>query len=494
MTDSTEAIPITKRITHRVQQFITDGWMNQITGLGTSRDKRIGNTVKPVRPTTDFKTLDDLYHGDDMAQIIAGKAPEDMVRKWIDITVELGDEGLSDNERETSDAMLQALNDLDAKGAFRAALTWANVFGGSLIFMGIDDGGGDDPDALAEPVSEDRIRSIKFLEVFDRFDVTIGTEYEDKGDLEKFGKPRTYKITNYQGTSGATLSDVEIHETRFLRFDGPITSKRRVVLNGGWNDSIYTKMQELLGDFGASWGGVFHLLQDLAQAVFKMKGLADIIGSDDEGLVHSRLQVMDMCRSVLRMIPIDSELEDFERKPTPLTGVAEVLDRAMLRLSSAAQMPVTVLFGISPSGLNTTAEGDIKIWDDRIGSKQEVDLRPRLSRLIDLLFKAAEGPTKGREPESWELSFNPLRQPTEKEAAEARKIQSETDLNYIEGFVLEADEVAESRFGGETYSFETTLNKEAREAAAEEPAAPPTPPPAAPVPPVAPAPVIEPEA
>lgn len=463
-----------------------DGWLNQITGLGTDRDKRTANLVKPVLPTVDFQTLDDLFHGDDMAQIIAGKAPEDMVRKWIELTVELGDPDLSENESEASDDMLQALNDLDAKGACRAALTWANVFGGSLMFIGADDGGGSDEDALAKPLAEDRIRSIEFLEVFDRFDVQIESEYDDKADLGKFGKPKTYQIVNYQGTRGATLSNVTIHETRFLRFDGPLTSKRRIVRNNGWNDSIYTKLLDVLSDFGSSWGGVAALLQDFAQAIFKMKGLADIIGSDADNIVQGRMQTMDLCRSVMRMIPIDADLEDFQRMTTPVGGLAELMDRLMLRMSAAAQMPVTILFGISPSGLNTTAEGDLSIWDDRVSSKQEIDLRPPLTRLIELLFKAADGPTKGKEPKGWEYQFNPLRQPTEKESAEARKTQMETDTGYIDTNVLEPDEVAQSRFGGESYSFETTLDKEARAKEAAEPEPEPVAPPAVPVPPVAP--------
>lgn len=463
-----------------------DGWLNQITGLGTARDKRTGNVIKPVLPTVNFQELDDLYHGDDMAQIIAGKAPEDMVRKWIELTVELGDPDLSDDETETSDDMLQALNDLDAKGACRAALTWANVFGGSLMFLGADDGGGSDKDALAKPLAEDRIRSIEFLEVFDRFDVQIESEYDDKSDLGKFGKPKTYQIVNYQGTRGATLSNVTIHETRFLRFDGPLTSKRRIVRNNGWNDSVYTKLLDVLSDFGSSWGGVASLLQDFAQAVFKMKGLADVVGSDVDDIVQGRMQVMDLCRSVMRMIPIDADLEDFQRMTTPVSGLAELMDRLMLRMSAAAQMPVTILFGISPAGLNTTAEGDLSIWDDRVSSKQEIDLRPRLTRLIELLFKAAEGPTKGKEPEGWEYAFNPLRQLNEKEKAEARKTQMETDTGYIDTNVLEPDEVAQSRFGGESYSFETSLDKEARAEAEAEPEPEPVAPPVVPAPPAAP--------
>ncbi len=454
----------------KIRKLATDGWENLTTGLGTARDKRTLSQIKPVNATATRSTLDDMYHGDDIARTIAGKAPEDMVRKWIDISVELGEEGESENEAETADDTLQALNDLDAKGAFREALTWARVYGGGMIFVGVDDGAGDNIEALAEPVNESRVRSIDFLQVFDRFDVEIETEYDDHADgMAKFGTPKTYRIQNLQGVRGSNLPSLVVHESRFLRFDGPITSRQRRIRNNGWNDSVYTRIEQLLADYGTSWGSVAHLLQDFAAGVYKMDGLAAMMSGEDFATVYSRLQSMDLCRSTVRMTPIDSELEDYQRMTTPVTGLADLLHSFMLRVSSAAEMPVTVLFGASPSGLNSTAEGDLSVWYDRVGSMQETDLRPQIMRLINLLFLAAEGPTKGRTPDGWELTFNPLWQLDEKELAEARKTQADTDAIYIDTNVLEPDEVAASRFGGESYSFDTVLDKEAREA---EPATP----------------------
>ena len=247
----------------------------------------------------------------------------------------------------------------------------------------------------------------------------------------------------------------------------------------------------MLADFGLSWGSAAHLIQDFAQAVFKMKGLAEAVAGEEGNLVLTRMAQMDLCRSVARAVPIDAESEEYGREATPITGLAELLSAFVMRLSAAAQMPVTILFGVSPSGLNSTADGDLSIWYDRIGSKQETDLRPRLTRLISILLKAKEGPTNGVEPEGWEYVFKSLWQATEKEQAEARKLQAETDAVYIDTNVLEPEEVAESRFAG-AYSFETKLDKEAREAEPEPEPEPEIVPPVPPVPPVAPVPPVEP--
>jgi phage-related protein (TIGR01555 family) len=256
-----------------------------------------------------------------------------------------------------------------------------------------------------------------------------------------------------------------------------------MALNSGWADSVYTSMKETLQDFGISWHSVTHLLQDFSQAVLKMKGLADAIAQQEGNLVLDRMTAMDLCRSVARAVPIDSEDEDFIRVVTPMSGLADVLDRLMLRMAEAGEMPVTLLFGQSPAGLNATGESDIRFFYDGIKASQEETVRPRIDRLLDVLFASKAGPTKGTEPENWSYEFNPLWQETDSQRAETRKAQAEADVMYIENGVLDEEEVAMSRFGGDTYSSETVLDMEKRLAEPEEEDEPPPPPQPA-VPPV----------
>ncbi len=102
-------------------------------------------------------------------------------------------------------------------------------------------------------------------------------------------------------------------------------------------------------------------------------------------------------------------------------------------------------------------------------AQQDLDIRDPLTRLVDLLWLAADGPTRGVEPESWELEFEKLWQMSQLEESQARKTQAETDAIYIDTQVLMPDEVASSRFGGDTYSYETQLDEGAREEADAEP-------------------------
>lgn len=452
-----------KIVDHRGRhlRLVADGWENTITGHRTTRDKLTGSEIKAVAPNTDRQTVEDIYHGDDLGARIVDELVGDMVRKWIRLNVSMGDSVEAEASVEAASDMIDALDKLDARSKVKEALTWAQVFGGSLIFVGADDGGGSDPDSMSQPLRENSIRSINFIDVFDRWDVEIETEYNDPLQ-PNFGQPETYRLRHTGSVRGtASVPELVIHESRTLRFDGVRVNRRRLLRNNGWHDSVFIRIQDVLSDFGISWTSASHLLADFAPMVFTSPGLDASLLMDGSGHVMNRLTQMDLCRSTVRMIPVD-EGESLERKATPLTGMPDLLSLFILRMCAAARMPVTKLFGQSPSGLNATAEGDLAFWYDRVASQQDSDLRKQLERLIKLLWLSREGPTNGVEPDSWALDFESLWQLSQLEEVQARKTQAETDQIYLDGGVLESDEVARSRFGGDRYSFETQLDEEMR--------------------------------
>jgi phage-related protein (TIGR01555 family) len=358
---------------------------------------------------------------------------------------------------------LQKLEALEAQSKIFETLNWADVFGGALLFLGIDDGIGQNPSGLKKPLNEDNIKSFSFLSVFDRWDVDVYSWYRDPRH-PKFGLPESYRIrqtASAGGTDNSLAGDI-VHETRVIRFDGAMVNRRRRLRNAGWADSVYIRLADIIRDFAIAWGGVAHLLQDFSQAVFKMKGLADALLADEDNLVLNRMKLMDMARSVARAVPIDAESEDFERKQTPVTGMPELLDRFALRLAAAARMPVTLLMGQAPAGLNATGASDVRNFYDYIHARQERILRPRLNRIIWLLFKSADGPTGGKIPDNWSITFNPLWQASETEQATIRFQTAQADNLYFQMGSLTADEIAQSRFGGDKYSTETILDTDQR--------------------------------
>ncbi len=450
-----------------------DGWANVITGLGTGRDKSTGGTLVAAVPNTDYTKFQNLFYTDDLAATAAELPAREMVRAWISVVAndpgtldDNGRQGSPDGEVSTEEVVslgnkiLSRLEELGAQTAVFESIVWSRVFGGSLLFMEIDDGGGDDPDSLAQPLNEATIQSFSGLVVYDRFEVRVAKRYGVSVSLTKLGTPEIYEIIPSAQSSGSP--PVLVHETRFIRFDGVLTNRRRMRDNDGWSDSIYGRTEHLLRDYGQSWLGIANMIQDFAQAVFKIKGLAAALASDQDDLVMKRVKILDMCRSVARAVPLDADGEEFERKQTPVSGLADLVDRFSIRLAAAFRMPVTLLFGQSPAGQNATGESDISFFYDQISANQETSLRPKLERLIRLLLLSKDGPTNGVEPEDWSFVFNALFQLTELEQATLRKTQAETDKTYIDSGVLDEDEITFSRFGGDKYSTDTQLDLERR--------------------------------
>jgi hypothetical protein len=210
-------------------------------------------------------------------------------------------------------------------------------------------------------------------------------------------------------------------------------------------------------------------MSDASQGIFKVQGLMSILAGGQKDALQTRMQLVDMSRSVARAILVDADGgEDFRRESTSFTDIQSMLDKFMLRLASAAEIPVTILMGQSPAGMNATGDSDFRWFYDTVKSAQESELRPQLERLIRLIFLSKDGPTKGQEPDGWALNFRPLWQSTPKEQAELEKLVAEKDKIYLDTGVVTPEEIALSRFRDDGWSSETTIDRELREAAPAE--------------------------
>mgnify|MGYP000974685349 FL=1 len=325
------------------------------------------------------------------------------------------------------------------------------------MLVGADDGVLD----LSQPLNTGRIRDIGFLTVFDPTEFTV-LEYSGSVGAADYAEPLMYSITPRIVSADPLLPGMlnRVHASRVIRFSEPVLSRLTLQVNRGVGDSIYESVWNTIRDFDAAYSNAGALVEDFAQAVFKIKGLADAIASDKAGLIRDRLAMMDYSRSVMRAVALDAETEDFERKPTPLSGLPDLLDRFANRVAAATQIPVTILMGQAPAGLNATGDADVRTFFDFVASLQERDLLPALERLVTLVMLSKRGPTAGVEPENWSIQFRPLWQASDAETATTRKAVAETDQIYLTAGVLSADEVRESRFGGDTYRIETSIESD----------------------------------
>lgn len=426
-----------------------DGWANLLTGLGVSGlDKKMSTTFGQAKKFTEDE-LNKLYRSEGFAKRLVNIVADEMVREWFHVA------------NDTDNVIVEALNDLKAKTIINRHLRWDRLHGGAATLMLVDDGQTGE-DVLSKPLAEDRLKKIVDFRTYDRWAVQWDAAdlYDDPANA-KFGTPELYQLNPRSGG----LAMFKVHESRLLITHGVDITDIERSKNNGWGDSVIQAAYTQLRSLGSVYGSVETILDDFIQAVMSIENLQDLIASGKEDIIKKRLQVLDMSRHLLNTLLIDTR-EKYEKKASTVTGLDGIIDKFASALSAVSGIPVSLFMGESPKGLNAAgAEATgLRYFYDMVAAAQESKLQPVLERLVYLIQISKEGPTKGKELEDWAIQFNPLWQPTEKEVVEMRKTQAETDKIYESMGTLSAEEIRESRFGGESYSIETNLDDAAYEA------------------------------
>ena len=209
--------------------------------------------------------------------------------------------------------------------------------------------------------------------------------------------------------------------------------KRR--MRDGWGGKVLDELRENLLQYSAGNSLALMALSRMSQGILKLDGLTNNLENEEtEKFVQARLQLIDMVRHLMNTIAIDKE-DDYDLKNMSLAGVKDIVEQFETALSATSDIPITVLFGRSPDGMNSTGKADMENYYNLVRRIQERVLKPKLVRLIDLLQKAKAVTTL---PAHYVLEFKPLWLPTEKEQAEVETLKaqaSEHDAGAIQHLV-----------------------------------------------------------
>lgn len=431
-----------KKVNAVVQEVKRDGWMNILSGLGVPGRDKTASTVFRACPTFCWAELDQLYRADGLTRRIIDIVASEMIRQGWEV------------DGDPEGKMVGALEEINAYAQLTQLIQWARLYGGAIIVMGIADG-----QPLDQPVNVNNIQEVSWLRVFDRWQTQVLFEYLDL-DLNSpnYGYPEFYMINDYR--TGAVFN---VHHSRVLRMDWGILPPRERNFNQGWGDSVILSIYDELKNYGSAFANTSAIMQDFVNGVLRIPGLSQaMVSSCNDSAIMKRLDFANLSKGVTNMMVLDGE-EIFEKLSTNVGGISDLLDRFMLSLSSVTGIPVTLLFGRSPAGLNATGDADVRNFYDMVKQYQELKLKPILEKLTYYIFKSKDGPTKGQEPENWSIQFTPLWQNTEEQEAIMRRTVAETDCMYIDRGVLDPNEVAISRFGGDRWSMNTLIDVNARD-------------------------------
>lgn len=413
-----------------------DGYVNLLTTYGTRRDSSSAYGYQAA-PLVDDQTLTEYYISNGLFSKIIDAPAERAATGGFDLKL---------NDEELESIVSDVLDDLDWESIATDAVKWTRLFGGALGVMLIDDGG-----TLEQPLNYNRIKSIEEIVLFERpcvepdYTRLYGFGGDGQNLRRRMRDPEYYRVTSQMGS-------FIVHESRCLTFRAnrlpELTKYQQYQF---WGVPEYVRIREELRETMVSHGYSVRMLERCIQAVHKMGDLAYKMSTEQgETEIMKRIELVDLCRSILNTIVIDKDGEDYGFQTYTMAGVKDILDGTCNMLSAVSYIPQTVLFGRSPAGETATGESDMENWYGYLGTIQKVVLKPGVSRLLDVIFAAAKNIGQIEKVPKFKVEFNPLwklsdteQANLDKAKADAAYIRAQTAQIYLMNQVIGPEEVRE---------------------------------------------------
>lgn len=353
----------------------------------------------------------------------------EMTRKWIKLQSSAAEDDGKKNERvERIAKMEDEMKRLHVRDCFREIAEQDGAFGRSHLYL--DTGDTDDREELMTPlgdgsnkisqskVSRDRpllrIKTIEPVWVYP-------TNYNSNDPMR----------TDWYNPTMWFVQGKQVHASRLLRFVGrevPDLLKPAYSFGG-------LPLIQMAKPYVDNWIRTRQAVADLVWS-FSVSGLKTDLGSDlqEQGDdLFKRVDFFNSIRNNRGTMVLDKEAEDFFNITTPLSSLDVLQAQAQEHMAAVCGIPLVILLGISPHGLNASSEGEIRAFYDWVHAYQEAFFSDNLKRVLDFIQLSLFG---NIDP-SITFRYEPLWSLDDKAEAEKRKIEADTDVALIGGGVLD---------------------------------------------------------
>ena len=363
-------------------------------------------------------------------RVIAETWAQEMTRKWIRIT-STGDSEIDDKTDKIKD-IENAFTVFNVKQHMKKCIELDALFGRSQLFIDL----GVDTDNRAELKSTLGASTSKLMKAKVRkgmlkgFKViepvwTYPNAYNAIDPLkEDFFKPTTWFVMGQ-----------EIHATRLLTFIGkpmPDLLKPAYAFGG-------LSMSQMAKPYVDNWLRTRQSVSDGISNFSIMILLTDMASMMNDGAaldIETRADFFNVARDNRGLMLADKNSEDLKNVSMPISGLDHLQAQAQEHMCSVSQIPLVKLTGISPSGLNASSEGEIRVFYDKVEASQESMLRGHLTTILNIVQLHLYGDI---DPEI-SFEFEPLHSMDDTEASTVRKSEADTDIAYINAGVISPQE------------------------------------------------------
>lgn len=430
-----------------------DAFTNVLARLGAGTPNLLEGTEYSLqRLSRDFNQLNALYRESWIIRRIIDVIPSDMLKNWITIT-----SGIDPDVEKKLSISLRRTQLIDK---LKRGMQWGRLYGGALGVMLVKHQGYN----LSQPLRLDWIMPGDFagLLIFDRWNgVNPSNELiEDISDPD-YGYPKYYTVTDPAGGGS-----VKIHHSRVIRFTGNTLPFWEEIAEMQWGASVVESVfDELKKRDNVSWN-IAQLTFMANIRVLKMQDLGQLLAATDsesQAELLRTLEAQNMLLNNMGMQVMDAA-DGLETHQYTFGGLADCYQQFIMDISGAAEIPVTKLFGRSPSGLNATGESDLQNYYDMIAEKQEAVLRPILNKVLPPFIIS----TIGSLPKDFDFDFDPVAEPSDKERADLAKCGTDNVVAaYNAGLISQRTALKELKQQSERTGVWTNITDEDIERASD---------------------------
>ncbi len=421
-----------------------DGWIDRVAGHGTGIDRKtlVGYGVDVV---TDSQALQ-LWRSNWIAKRVIEKRPSEAYRRGGELKLP------GKNGKRRAEKVTALAEGLKLHSKLILAGQYERAYGGAVILPVLDGAIGDWATPLDPNVA---IAKVLAFHVFEPRQFQPVTYYERLDD-EKFGMPSTWRFMPLNASRSRGQWGQVIHESRMVIYPGVrVSMQTQPGQREGWGENEVSPCYEALRDYGLSWANATTILHNFGRDVLQIENYAELMSQDGgEQAMAQYLRTFGMASSSLRVGVLDGK-DKFTPRGGSLGGLSDTLIQQAQYVAGACEMPLTVLMGMSPAGLNATGDMDVRNWYAQIENDQETKYKTPTEQCYALLLRS-QG--EQLEPDVWSYEFRPLMTPSESETAATRKTIAEADQIYVDMRATTPVNVAKSRWGGDTYSSEMSVD------------------------------------
>jgi uncharacterized protein len=343
-------------------------------------------------------------------------------RKWIKIQAS-GKEDKTDKIKELNEELAR----LDLRRVLREAMLQDGFFGRSHIYIDLQINGrsvSDDRDELRTNIGDGR-------DAISRAKITKGSLKAIRTVEAVWVYPMNYdsidplKPSWYNPQTWFVMGK-EVHASRLLRFVGrevPDLIKPLYSFGG-------LALIQMMIPYVNNWLRTRQSVSDITHAYSVFVLATDLeatlnIGGDQ---IFKRAEVFNNFRDNLGLMLVNKDTEELTNVAVSLGSLDKLQAQAQEQMAAVCAIPLVKLLGLSPAGLNATAEPELRSFYDWIHSYQELFFNTNLWRI----FRMAQLNIWGDIDESLTFAYEQLWALSEEELTKARKDEAETDQLLVD--------------------------------------------------------------